>query len=548
VETGGCPETETATSEPSSSPEETKTPEADPISTETIAFDLPPEISTLLSDAEVIFHDDFAALSPSVWHEAGDYQAVDGLLELTDTAECLARMEGLPANTAMLVDFSYDDIPYSDFEMFINNGDWGSVNYRQWGTRMNSDTPAINVVRKRSTIDESALDGELSLDPGTWYQLLLAVDQDAEFVAQVWEKEDPANISEYRQTMDDWNDQEWSGSFCNARGNVLVDTYTEIKFAEILPPAVAEAPEPTKSTNQTGAASQGSGVPNGFENFGTWRRGSQDNGTFTQSSEQAHSGGSSGKLSYDFPGADNDYVVFLQLNDIKGTPDALQAWVYGDGVGHYLNTWIVDDDGQTWQIPMGNVTHTGWKQMTGRIDVDQKWPWTHISGPDNGRVDYPITFRAFVLDDYSASYSGSGEIFIDDLSAATIGGGNAGGTGPANTPAPTAAARVTPTVAAGVTPSPDSTAESSGPLDFSYSIEWRLDPNDENNAIATVSIWASGADGNYTYYQDENVKAGSKFEFNWRACKNYPGSLRVDSGDGQSVKKDVWSRAACKDD
>jgi hypothetical protein len=551
VQTAGCPVTATPSPTPSETP--TSLPEKEQL----FDFDLPAEVSALLSGATVTFHDDFTELSPAIWREAADYQAVAGLLELTDDKECLSRLDGLAANSAMLVHFSYDDLPGSDFEMFFNNGVLGGLNYRQWGTRMNSDTPEIQVVRKRSLIEDTPLDGNLSLDPDTWYHLLLAVDQDAEFVAQIWSSDDPSTFSEYRQTLEDWTDQEWHAAFCNAQGDVFVESYTEIVFDELLSPVVAGASQsdgttdqaggsqPASSSNQTGAASQGGGLPMGFENFGTWRRGSEDNGSFTQSGEQAHSGGSSGKLSYDFPSAGNDYVVFLQLNDIPGSPDTLAAWVYGDGVGHYLNAWIVDSDGQTWQVPLGNVTHSGWKQMSGRIETGQKWPWTHISGPDNGKIDYPITFRAFVLDDYSAGYSGSGQIFIDDLSSSALGTGSAGSQSPANTPA--AAAGATPGAEGSPTPEP-SNAASTGPLEFSYVIEWRLDPEDDARAIASVSIYARGGDGNYTYFQDEEPRPSSQFEFEWRACKPYPGSFRVNSGDGQIARRDIWEKAPCPDE
>ena len=57
--------------------------------------------------------------------------------------------------------------------------------------------------------------------------------------------------------------------------------------------------------------------------------------------------------------------------------------------------------------------------MTGYIKTGQDWPWSHISGPSNDKVDYPITFRAFVLDDANNSYTGSGAIYLDDLTATT---------------------------------------------------------------------------------------------------------------------------------
>ncbi|MCZ7672755.1 MAG: flagellar filament outer layer protein FlaA [Chloroflexi bacterium] len=122
-------------------------------------------------------------------------------------------------------------------------------------------------------------------------------------------------------------------------------------------------------------------MPLTFEPLGVWIRGDEENGSLTSSTAQAHSGAASAKLSYAFSTADNDYVVFMQNNAIPGEPTALQIWVYGDGAGHYLNAWIQDNQNQTWQVPFGRITHTGWKQMIGYINTGQDWPWTHISGP-----------------------------------------------------------------------------------------------------------------------------------------------------------------------
>jgi hypothetical protein len=180
-------------------------------------------------------------------------------------------------------------------------------------------------------------------------------------------------------------------------------------------------PQPTNTPgNPTGGSSSGAGLPMGFDQFGTWIRGNEPNGSFTQSTTQAHSGSSSGKISYEFTSDDNDYVVFMQTNPIEGQPTALQIWVYGDAKGHYLNAWIQDRDGQTWQVPFGKITHTGWKQMTGYIDTSQDWPWQHISGPKNDEVDYPISLRGFVLDDTNNAFNGTGDIYLDDLTTANI--------------------------------------------------------------------------------------------------------------------------------
>ena len=157
----------------------------------------------------------------------------------------------------------------------------------------------------------------------------------------------------------------------------------------------------------------------GFEAFGNWRRGDQANGEFTQSSEQSRSGFAA-KYAYNFPGPDNDFVVFSQFHDVAGRPNALTLWVYGDNSGNYLNAWIIDAEGQAWSAPFGRIQHTGWQQMTARIDPEQGWPGGHVYGPDNGQIDYPIQFSSFVLDDAANDFVGQGTIYLDDLVVTTL--------------------------------------------------------------------------------------------------------------------------------
>lgn len=186
-------------------------------------------------------------------------------------------------------------------------------------------------------------------------------------------------------------------------------------------PSPTETPTPTPKTTsapkKTAVPSGEPGVIADFETFGTWRRGDEPNGTFTQSGVRVHEGSYAGKLAYDFRTSGNDYVVFLGTHSIGGQPARITAWVYGDGSGHFLNAWIREKGGQVWQVPLGRVTHSGWQQMQGFLDVTQEWPWTHIDGPNNGKIDYPVSFYALILDDNPDPYSGKGTIYIDDLRA-----------------------------------------------------------------------------------------------------------------------------------
>jgi hypothetical protein len=184
------------------------------------------------------------------------------------------------------------------------------------------------------------------------------------------------------------------------------------------PPSSTATSQPPPTTD---ARPDSAGPITGFEEFGTWKRGDQPYGTFTQSSEQVHGGAHAGKLAYDFPSSGNDFVVFLQTHPLGGQPNQINAWVYGNGSKHYLNVWIADAAGETWQFPLGQVQHTGWQQMAAWLDPAAPWPAGHIGGPSNGVVDYPINFRALVLDDIPDSFTGSGAIYVDDLRCDEVG-------------------------------------------------------------------------------------------------------------------------------
>jgi hypothetical protein len=84
-----------------------------------------------------------------------------------------------------------------------------------------------------------------------------------------------------------------------------------------------------------------------------------------------------------------------------------------------------------------------------------------------------------------------------------------------------------------------------GPLRFTYDFNWRFAPDNPFLVIGRVAFHAQGGNGVYTYYHDDIRQPGATFEFNWVACRPKPGSLRVDSGDGQSVRHDYYQETPC---
>ncbi len=64
----------------------------------------------------------------------------------------------------------------------------------------------------------------------------------------------------------------------------------------------------------------------------------------------------------------------------------------------------------------GQITHEGWLPLVAMIDEELDWPTGHIDGPDNGVLDTPARFHAFVLDGVPDGQASQGTIFIDEIS------------------------------------------------------------------------------------------------------------------------------------
>ena len=211
------------------------------------------------------------------------------------------------------------------------------------------------------------------------------------------------------------------------------------------PTAVAKA-KPTTTPAQPAVSKPAATTPGvvlDFEKLGTWRRGNEPYGDFVQSSEQKHGGNYSGKLAYQFPAVAKNYVVFTRIPaaSITGQPAALKLWVYGDGSGHFLNAWVRDNQGEVRQFTFGKITHTGWQELEAPLDTTAAWPQAHISGTDNGRLDFPISLDSLVLDgvpDGGGPFSDA--IYVDDLGTGDVTAPQAAAPAPAANTAPAAPA------------------------------------------------------------------------------------------------------------
>lgn len=289
------------------------------------------------------------------------------------------------------------------------------------------------------------------------------------------------------------------------------------------------ASSPTTTSGPVVAA--GSGLPLDFEGSGSWVVGTQKNGALTLSSENAYSGSKSGKIDYAFESDSSDFVLFLQENPISDRANALCLRVFGtgdSGARHFLNAWIRDADGQTWQVPFGQVSHSGWLEMAANLDGERDWPFVTVdeSIKDNdAEITYPITFRGLALDDAPDTFNGTGTIYVDDLRSCNVA---------AATPA------ATPVVDATVVPT--ATATTAAPLSLSVggrSIE--SDPEQPELYTVTVFLEAAGGSGGYVFYLDNldsTATSEPQLSFAARCGNDAPHSIQVEDASGNRISID----------
>lgn len=157
-----------------------------------------------------------------------------------------------------------------------------------------------------------------------------------------------------------------------------------------------------------------------FEQVQEWQRSSQPNGTLSASRAQVHEGRGSAQINYIFSTTNNDYVVFerKQPLPLTGEPYALGVWVYGDGTAHGVKVWLRDAEGEVLQYVLGPIGPPGWHFIATPINGMVE-PGNRIQGNGNLRLDYPASLVALVVDDLTDASTGSGAIFLDDLTAIT---------------------------------------------------------------------------------------------------------------------------------
>jgi hypothetical protein len=192
---------------------------------------LPAQVEDALSNVKVLNHYELDQF-PSGW-SSKNVKAVDGMVEIPYISE--SNWIGGPninERQGVLFRFRYDAAVqlYFAFEF----GEFNTAEFKAIGIHRVKRTGDFEYSFEQGT-------GQLS-DPisttaylyhDRWYYGLLAIDDVPEFLALVWEDDNPSRMASYRRTLgEDWANRKWEFFMWSNWGTWYLDTLTVLSFSQ----------------------------------------------------------------------------------------------------------------------------------------------------------------------------------------------------------------------------------------------------------------------------------------------------------------------------
>jgi hypothetical protein len=229
----------TKTTQPTkaSPPLPTKTPTRTPAPTRTLTPTIaPPEILThFLEGVKVVSTDPFDGYSNWDTYPSGEVYIRNGELTINGTSfwqSSSTNKSSFREGDGVYFEYKYSQGP--EFEMSFDVGQWQTDNYRRFGVN-GFDNPSANLWQGPNAIGGWAyLVGNLDTRPDTWYSILMAIGEDAEFLAVIWDPEDPSKNLVYNETINEkWIGKTWKFHFGANKGTINIDNFGKFSFEAI---------------------------------------------------------------------------------------------------------------------------------------------------------------------------------------------------------------------------------------------------------------------------------------------------------------------------
>jgi len=190
-----------------------------------------------LEDAEVRAADPLDQLPQSEWVFTEDKVTLtDGVVRMEGSSDwgTILRHEGIEEGEGFIVLFQYSAVSVFDI-VLMSGGEWDAADHRSFGIVKPNPTVHIDTFEGTKELNRGKVPkGNLFLKPDTWYNLIIAVDGDGDFLLVIWDPADPLVQKTYRESLgESWAGLTWMFSADALRGILSFDEYSEVSFTDI---------------------------------------------------------------------------------------------------------------------------------------------------------------------------------------------------------------------------------------------------------------------------------------------------------------------------
>ena len=196
----------------------------------------PPSTATeFLTDVKVLSYDPLNSMNNWNWDSQVGNLA-NGIFELKGRyfwGSSLSPKMQLADGDGIILKFKLQNAN-GESEFVFDTGEWQTDSFRQFGI-YNSNPPKADLFQGKNGLGGNYLHGNLSLKPDTWYNILMAIGKNGEFLAVMWEPADETQRAVYNETIGEkWSDKPWFFIVKENEGETLyVDDFYRISFGEI---------------------------------------------------------------------------------------------------------------------------------------------------------------------------------------------------------------------------------------------------------------------------------------------------------------------------
>ena len=202
------------------------TPTQIPIHDEVVKISMP----DFLAGSQVTYTEGFSSTTPDGWDISSFTEIGNNSLTLKGnnyTGGVTFSKRNLQDYQGILLAFQCS--PDTEAEIFFQSGTWVTRGMRRWGIYCNTVVQGMiepDVYQDEGNFVGESFIGNLVSEPDKWYALLLTLGGDGEFIARVWDPENPNLYTELRQSFgSEWDNKSWHLGIGASTGSISITNF-----------------------------------------------------------------------------------------------------------------------------------------------------------------------------------------------------------------------------------------------------------------------------------------------------------------------------------